>query len=1203
MNPIKLEIFLDDKTLAGMRSVEGNVSNMEAFTKRMIGHLKLELKDLEKEYKNLQKQGLASDKEMADIQALKGAIGGLKEQLKEYEAAKKRANEAPVISDDPAPKLNSVKMGMQQIARELPSLAMGPQMFFLAISNNIPMFTDAVANARKEYERLTAAGQKAMPVWRQLLKSLFSWQTAMAAAITLTVVYGKEIGLWIKGLFGGKNAMDELRESMQKTHEVEKEANATFVKTRFEMDRVIKSIKEFKGNKDEERKKVTELNRTYGEAFGYYQTLSEWYDTLMRKSSDYIQVLVLEQKARKWIDQAAEEGEKADKLQTEGVEKNRPWFGAGGRIHKFFGGGATNQFGSDPALVAYNRKLKEINDAEEEALKRAEEFQNEAMRIREGANISTVVTGSVEELENSIAERKKALKKLTNKADYDAALKVIEDAEKKLEAITGKKRTTGSGKTATDYADELADARIRAQQKVEAARITVMQEGYGKRRALADKEYRDSLAAIDKEERDTLARLEKSKKSGRKVTPEEVRQVRDNATSQRVLAQVQYLQNTYNIEKEWRDKNRQDWIDYNKEYGTYQDRRLAIVQDYALKIARAETEGEKASLKRKRDNDLKELDFGEFKKTVNLADVFGNLDGQSTETLSVLRDKLKEYINGAAGELRPSDLKELQNALTDIDLKLADRKPFQELKRSLTEYSESQAAVESAQEDLNIVMAGGEVVTGMYKDETGKLVARLLTQEQAEKNLAAAQNNRLKKQVALAQSLQGVAGKMSSYGQAAGTIISTLEGFGVNIDENVKGVVDGFNTMSEGISQFANSLLTLDIGGMISGVVNTVGGAIRSVGSLFGADWGGERSERRYQQAKEKYESYMSVLDKVIAKQHELVASMEADDFANADNSYERARELLKKQQDYAREMGKSYLNAGASKGFLGIGSSASHGVEQREDISASAWAQARKVLGSDFDKYGIGDGRMTGLFDLSYEQLVKLRDEAGGFWSELHEDTQNYLEQIIESEEAWQEVQEARKEALTKTDFDSFYNSFVSMLSDMDATSEDFVDSFEKYLQNAIFSALVATRYKDKIQKLYDSWADMADKDGLSSMEAEKLRGDYQKIIDEMLAQREQIMEDFGWEGSSGSSSSQSGRSGAFTTLTQEQGTKLEGLFTSLQDHASGMHKLLEELKQGRSADHDIFLQIAKNTAYCKVLQDIFDLLASKDRDGWKTI
>lgn len=204
MNPIKLEIFLDDKTLAGMRSVEGNVANMEAFTRRMIGHLKLELKDLEKEYKNLQKQGLAGEREMADIQVLKGAIGGLKEQLKEYEAAKRRAGETPVIGNDPAPKLNSVKMSMAQIARELPSLAMGPQMFFLAISNNIPMFTDAVGNARKEYERLTAAGQKATPVWKQVLSSLFSWQTLMATAITLTVVFGKEIGNFFSTLFPEK---------------------------------------------------------------------------------------------------------------------------------------------------------------------------------------------------------------------------------------------------------------------------------------------------------------------------------------------------------------------------------------------------------------------------------------------------------------------------------------------------------------------------------------------------------------------------------------------------------------------------------------------------------------------------------------------------------------------------------------------------------------------------------------------------------------------------------------------------------------------------------------------------------------------------------------------------------------------------------------------------------------------------------------
>ena len=1210
MQPIKLEIFLDDRTLAGMKSAEGNIAALESFNRQMVERLQGELKQLERQYRQLQKQGLAGDRELADIQALKGVIGGLKDEIKAYEAAKRQAGETPLVAHDPAPKLNQVRMTMAQIARELPSLAMGPQMFFLAISNNIPMFTDAVSNARKEYELMTAAGKKATPVWKQVAASLFSPQTALAALITLTVVYGKEIGEWIKGLFGGKNAMDELRESMRETYEVEKEANATFVKSRFEMDRVIKSVKEFKGSKEEERKKVTELNRTYGETFGYYQTLSEWYDTLMKKSSDYIEVLVLEQKARKWLDKAVEESDKADKLKAEGVESHRPWFGAGGKIHKFFGGGSTDRFGSDPALVAYNKMLKDIYDAEEDALKRAEEFQDKAARIKEGTNINTVVSGSVEELENSIAEKRKALKKLTNKEDYEAAMKVIEAEEKKLETITGKKNKDG-GRNASDYQDALSDARLRAQRKLEDARIALMAEGSAKRKALLRQEYEQTLAAIDKEERELLSRLEKSKKAGNPVAPGEAGRIRQDASSQRVIAGVQYMQEVYEEEKQFREKDRQAWIDYNREYGSYQEKRLAITQDYALKIAAAETEGEKAMLKRRREDELKELDFGEFKKTVNLADVFGNLDTQSTEALSALRDKLKEYISGAAKELRPSDLKQLQDALTNIDLKLADRKPFRELKRSMDEYANAQETARQAQEDLNTVMAGGKVITSLYRDETGKLVTELLTQEQAEKKLSEAQENRRRKRTAMAQSLQGVAGEMSSYGQAADDVVSMLEGFGVSVDENAKRVIEGFNTMSEGIGQFANSMLSGDIGGMISGVVNTAGGFVKTLGSLFGTDWGGQRSERRYQQAKERYESYMAVLDKVIAKQKELVASMETDTLANANNSYKKAGELLQQQEEYAREMGKAYLNAGASKGFLGIGSKASHGTKQREGISSTAWEQARRVLGSDFSK--VADGRMTGLFDLSYEKLVELRDEATGFWSELHEDTRKYLEQIIESEEAWQEVQETRKEAMTGISFENVRSSFLDMLMDMDSSTADFADNFEKYMQKAMLNSMLSESYNERIKEWYDSFAEAMEEKTewrtgqgrrgrrrykvvteaagvLNETEHDMLKEAWDSIVSDALAQRDAMKEIFGWQGDS--ASSQSGRSGAFTTMTQEQGTLLEGLFTSLQDHANGMHKLLEELAKSRKEDHDLLVSITENTAYCRYLESINEIM-----------
>lgn len=91
-------------------------------------------------------------------------------------------------------------MQFSQVARELPSLAMGPQMFILAISNNLPMLADAIADVRKQNELLAASGQKGVPVWKQLGKALLSPQTALIALISLGIVYGKEIGNWVKTL-------------------------------------------------------------------------------------------------------------------------------------------------------------------------------------------------------------------------------------------------------------------------------------------------------------------------------------------------------------------------------------------------------------------------------------------------------------------------------------------------------------------------------------------------------------------------------------------------------------------------------------------------------------------------------------------------------------------------------------------------------------------------------------------------------------------------------------------------------------------------------------------------------------------------------------------------------------------------------------------------------------------------------------------
>ncbi|WP_148304470.1 hypothetical protein [Bacteroides stercorirosoris] len=213
-------------------------------------------------------KGIVNPEDTAKIKALEAQVRSLTETLMKYEVAKQESNDTPIMRYDPAPKLNNVKMSMQQIARELPALAMGPQMFFLAISNNIPMFTDAVASARKEYELMTAAGKKATPIWKQLLTSLFSWQTAMAAAITLTVVYGKEIGEWVKGLFKAKDATLDLLSAEQEMALARRKASDSIKKERAELDILYAKLKSTSLSTKERTAAVNEWIKRYPEYAG-----------------------------------------------------------------------------------------------------------------------------------------------------------------------------------------------------------------------------------------------------------------------------------------------------------------------------------------------------------------------------------------------------------------------------------------------------------------------------------------------------------------------------------------------------------------------------------------------------------------------------------------------------------------------------------------------------------------------------------------------------------------------------------------------------------------------------------------------------------------------------------------------------------------------------------------------------------------------
>ena len=342
--PVEIEFLLKNRTKSGMAEMETGLDSMQqdaSNTQAVIATLREEMQRLQQQVAAM--PALDQSENIAMIEALQAKIEELESDLsrisKTAKSASASAKNTTLVPKDAAKAqstFNGLNMSIQQIAREMPSLAMGPQMFFLAISNNLPIFADNVQRAREEYDMLVKSGQKAVPVWKQILKSLFSWQTGLTTGIMLLVMYGKEIGNWVSELVGGKSALDEMRESMAQTYELEKKAQETAARTRFELMSVIASIKEFNGTKDAERQKIDELNSKYGETFGYYQTLSEWYDTLSAKAEQYTQLLFLQTKQQSLVDKALEADDKVNKIQNTPWQDYNTWWGYGGRIDRFF---------------------------------------------------------------------------------------------------------------------------------------------------------------------------------------------------------------------------------------------------------------------------------------------------------------------------------------------------------------------------------------------------------------------------------------------------------------------------------------------------------------------------------------------------------------------------------------------------------------------------------------------------------------------------------------------------------------------------------------------------------------------------------------------------------------------------------------------------------------------------------------------------
>lgn len=1155
MEPVRLEILLDDKTLKGMRSVEGNLSGIGLYAKQVIAQLEQELATLQERFRQAMAAGTNTDAQMADIQALQGVVRQLKTELQGLEEQKKKTGSTPLMGDDPAPKLNNVRMSMQQIARELPSLAMGPQMFFLAISNNIPMFTDALASARKEYEALTDAGKKATPVWKQVLSSLFSWQTAMAALITLSVVYGKEIGGWVKSLFGVKDAALSAAKAQEKVNESFRSSSSDVAEQVTLVRSLSERWKELGDNMADKKQFITENKKEFGKLGVEVGNVNDAENLLVDNTDVFIGAMILRAEAAAAFKLATEQTEKALKKQNE-IEERRK------KGPTFWDKFRANFFSSASGSATYTRQA----DAPT-----AEQLSENAV--------------------SALEEEQKAAED-TAKSYTDLFLARTKEWKERLKSAGIKeddgRETKDTGKSARDYQDELADARIRAQQKLEAARISVMQEGIRKRQALARQELDESLAQIDKEERDTLKKMDEAeKKRGVKSTPEERQAVRDNASQQRLVAYQQYAKEFYTADKEWQEKDLQSWIDYNKEYGTYQQKRLAIMREYTLKSSKEGLNGnDKRMLARQRDEALSELDFNELKNTINWDVIFGNLDKVTKKELQKVKRQIVSFRNSPEFKKNatPEQIQVIEEAIGKIDSEVIEKGGlFGNLTESIREYSEAVDELTAAQRDYD------EAVRQYGADSAEAEAARKKRnkaeagERNAGNNLEASKDKAVRNITAVADAMNTLGEadmSLSSFGSAVGSLVDTLSASGSKIG----GIIAAILAILEQIGQKG---LEGFVGNILESVMHAAGGLWDSIGRLFGvkglggifkgADYSG------YNEMVDQYNRLNEIWDELIDKKKEYI---ETSYGTEAQKVGEEALALQQTAIDSYRILGRERLNSGASTGSHSIG------VRQRKWMSSEDWAAAGAALGEDFYRYGIGEGRMTGLFDLSVEQLEKLKSEAPTFWAKMDDDVRNYLDKIIDGSEKLGDIQIQIKEQLTQISFDNVRDAFYDTLLDMESGAEDFSEDFSGYLQKAILKTSMSKVYDKRLQEWYDKFANYNKEGGIDTGEYKDLQQEWNDIVKDALEERDSLKDIFGW--TSSSSSSQSGRAGTVTSMTEETAGRLEGIGNAALDRIINIDNNLTRHLEGMATSLG---KIAGNSEYLRHLETINENIAELRR------
>lgn len=1153
MKPVEIEFLVKNNTRQGLSGVSGGIDAVDKDAAQARGRIQA-LKD---EIVRLQKV-IAQTPEMDQTENIR-QIEALQRQLQALQAATKRTDLVPASAPAAVRTYNGLNMSIQQLARELPVLSMGPQMFFMAISNNLPIFTDELARARKEYEAMIASGQKGVPVWRQVLSSLLSWQTALAVGITLTVAYGKEIGNWVANLFRGKKALDTARMAAERFQSTMLEGARNAQQEVVKLNLLYRAATDNARATDDRRDAVRKLKEEFS---GYFKNLSDEQIMLGQANDTYKELI-------KNIYKYA----KAQAAFKSLVDIEQQW-----------------QFFDNASYIEQFRRIYgEYLEAQEKFAEKQEAFDaipwtKQGRAFKEQKELSwakdrfLVARGEVNRLQELIFEEirknkggEEIIDEIEKKFDGNlgAFLQFLAEQRTKLAAVAEQAQllenpsgtTTDPEPTSIDQLEEQYKAAVRRQQQsLDDQRAELIENEFDREREAIRLNYEKNRQEYERQEQQTLALIRKLRESGADIDSNAEKTFMAGTAA--AIAQAAEIR-----DRELADVDKKEEASYAKlleKYETYQQGRLRIARKYDQDIAALASNPEAQRLareaKQKALDDFTEQFASQFPEFEAWADrvvaasvkKLESLVIEAQEELENLQSETPDDGNAIAvarAKLRMAERRYLAKKQNQTEQETTDTTSWTELHRVLTD------VIGTFNEVGDAVGGAGGTIIATAGDIAGSTL-QIINAVQAYRKAQAASNT-----LGMAS---GILGGISAGIGALTTIVNLFEGGETSMERNLR-LAREFNEELRIMKE--RSRIDSD-----------------EFDNIFG-----DREYDRYKQNIDVVRTSLEELEKV------------------------RERILSRGEEKYQLP---GEWRGGADTGLSGL-FRYEKTWENIADSIANMQVQTRHSTWFRSAKYQSLGSLLPELFtdgEVDMDALRQFVEEGGETFQHLARENQEMLREMVDDWETYEEALTAVRDYLQDI-FGDLGSTLTDALVDAFENGTDAADTFADSVGQALRSLAKDMIYSSTLGKVFEDAQKRIEEVMQSDLSDEERFAQWSETMKSLVSDAMDQQDDFNrlWEefrriaeenglsiDEEAGTSQQSGKAGAIQTVTQDSFSRVEGLVTSVQIHSAKIDENIEGIVPVLKGSLEAMNAIRENT---EPIPQIYELLQTIKRDGLKAI